>query len=285
LPSVSSIQPDSRFFGLFIGRSGSGKSAAAYSFPHDSEGGNLEVADMDGRIRGGLVPWINRENFNYTYFPPKPKEGTTFEALNKYFEAMQIMLGHGQQHIQTFVLDSGTWAAQDLLLDAMPLTHDKSKKDREGGGRNIGTMQMAGPSDYGFQSTGMLQIVAFLRSIPIKNVIVTAHIQNRWGRQKNAEGKILDPYGPTEIVGEQLAGFTDKLSETFPSCFDHIFRFEKEDRNGLKFYFEAQGELARTPYPIPYGRIDVTGKDFYQELMKFVKKPEPQVQSQVQPIR
>ena len=31
MPSAASIKPDSRFFGLFIGRSGSGKSAAAYS--------------------------------------------------------------------------------------------------------------------------------------------------------------------------------------------------------------------------------------------------------------
>jgi hypothetical protein len=275
LPSASSIQPDSRFFGLFIGRSGSGKSAAAYSFPHDSENGIIEVADTDMRVRGGLTSWIDRSNFNYTPFPTKPTQGTVFDALNKYYEAMQIMLGHGNSKIQTHVLDSGTWAANDLLLDAMPLTHSDAGKGQRETGRKIGTMNMAGPSDYGFQSTGMLQILAFLRSLPIKNIIVTAHIVGRWGRLKDENGKLIDPYGPSVLIGEQLA-FTDKLAETFPSSFDHVFKFEKVDTgSGLKFYCEPHGELARTPYPIPYGRIDVTGVSFYDLLMKYAKPELP----------
>jgi hypothetical protein len=276
MPYANQIQPDSQFFGLFIGRSGSGKSAAAYSFPHDSKDGILEVADLDKRVRGGLVPWISRDNFNFTRFSPDPKK-TIFKQLNDYYETMEIMLGHGNSKIQTHVLDSGTWTANSLLLDALPLTHSsKSAGATENKGRILGDMNMPGPSDYGFQSTGMFQIINFLRTTPIKNVIVTAHIVNRWGRRKNEKGEIIDPYGPTEIVGEQLA-LTDKLAESLPSSFDHIFRFEKVDTGvGLKFYFEAQGELARTTFPIPYGRIDVTGKDFYQVLMGYAKNsPNP----------
>ena len=179
---------------------------------------------------------------------------------------MKIMLGHGNSKIQTLVIDSATWMANDLLLDALPLTHASNQMGGDSG-RKVGTMNMAGPSDYSFQSTGILQMLAFLRSLPIKNVIVTAHIVNKWGRKKGPNGKFLDPYGPSEIIGEQLS-LTDKLAETVPNSFDHVFRFERED-NGreVRFYFEGQSELARTPYPIGYDRIDITGKDFYKTLM------------------
>lgn len=271
MPTAESIQPfDTRFFGLFIGRSGSGKSVAAYSFPHD-ETGTIEVVDLDGRIRGGIAPsWINRKFFNYENFPPRPDKGTTFDALNNYFEVLRIMLGHGDKKIQTLVVDSATWMANNLLLDALPLTHASTAKGESG--RKLGSMNMAGPSDYSFQSTGIIQMLAFLRSLPIKNVIVTAHIVNRWGKRKDRDGKIIDPYGQSEIVGEQLT-LTDKLSETLPNSFDHIFRFEKIDTgSGLKFTFEPHGELARTSLPIPYGTYDITGQDFYKFLMKGVEK-------------
>lgn len=270
MPSAESIQPNTRFFGLFIGRSGSGKSAAAYSFPHSEEEGILEVCDLDGRVRGGLLPWVDRKNFNYTYFPPLPDKGTTFDALNTYFEAMRVMLKTHQTKINTFVLDSITWAANDLLLDALPLTHTKDNSTGRDAGRKLGNMNMAGPSDYSFQSTGILQIIAFLRSLPIQNVIVCAHVVNKWGRKKGTDGKLLDPYGPSEIIGEQLS-LTDKLSENIPSSFDHVLRFEREDTGrGLKFYFEGQGELARSAFPLPYERIEITNQDFYKTLMQRV---------------
>lgn len=267
MPSASSIKPDSRFFGLFIGRSGSGKSAAAYSFPHP-----IKVFDLDGRIRGGLVPWVEREGIEYVNFPPKPDKGTVFELLNNEFQSLQILCRTGQNHYRTLVLDSITWAALDLLIDAIPITHAANQGFDKG--RKIGPMDMGGPADYGFQASGTLQILAYLRSLPIENVIVTAHIVNRWGKRKDSAGKIIDPYGASEIVGEQLS-LTDKLSENVPSAFDNVFRFEKEDTGSkIKFYFDAQGELARSTYPeLGYQRTDITGQDFYKLLMEKVKKP------------
>ena len=267
MPSAENIQPDTRSISLFIGRSGSGKSAAAYSYPKP-----MKVFDLDGRIRGGLLPWIERKGLDYEYYPPKPDKGTVFDKLNGDFEALHVMCKTGQNYYKTIVLDSITWATIDLLLDAIPLTHAGNSSD--GRGKNIGTMQIAGPSDYQFQSTGTYQIIAFLKSLPIQNIIVTAHVVGRWGKRKDANGKIIDPYGPSELLGEQLA-LTDKLAESVPSSFDNVFRFEKEDTgSGVKFFFESQGELARSSYPeLGYQRTDVTGKDFYQLLMSKVKKP------------
>lgn len=263
MPSAENIQPDSRSLNLFIGRSGSGKSAAAYSYPKP-----LHVLDLDGRIRGGLTEWNDRKGITYDYFPSKPDKGTVFELLNKYFEIQRILLTNGQSEIATLVLDSATWQAIDLLLDAIPLTHATNQGSDREKGRSIGTMQMAGPTDYSFQSTGILQTIAFLKSLPIKNIIVTAHVVGKWGKRKDANGKIIDPYGPSELIGEQLC-LTDKLAETLPSSFDNVFRFEKVDRGyDVRFYAEGQGELARNTYGMPYGRIDVTSTSFYDVLKK-----------------
>lgn len=260
MPLVENMPTDSRILALFVGRSGSGKSAAAYSFPKPAK-----IFDLDGRIRGGLVPWVETKGLEYQYFPPLG-EKMVFEQLNNSFAVLQQQCKSGQAPYQTIVVDSATWAANDLLLDAMPLTHVGSGAGDKG--KKIGTMNIAGPSDYQFQSTGMLQLIAFLRSLPIKNIIVSAHLVNRWGKRKDAEGKVVDAYGPSEIIGEQIS-LTDKIAENLPSSFDHIFRFEKVDTGTkLKFTVSGQGELARTPFPIPYGEHDITGKSFYEFLQQ-----------------
>lgn len=269
MPSAENIKPDSRSLNLFVGRSGSGKSAAAYSFPHP-----LEVLDLDGRIRGGLVPWVVRKDLDYTYYPSKPAKGTTFEALNNKFEAIQVLARQGQYPYKTLVLDSATWFANDMLIDAMPLTHVSGGGDGERG-RKIGSMNVAGPDDYKFQSTAVIQMLAFLKTLPIPHIIVTAHIVNRWGKRRDPNGKIIDPYGPSEVIGEQLV-LTDKIAETLPSTFDNVFRFEKVD-NGSKVLhkFSAQGEMERSTYNLPYGQIDITGKSFYDFLMTKIQVQTP----------
>ena len=264
MPLVENMPPDSRILALFVGRSGSGKSAAAYSFPKPAK-----IFDLDGRVRGGMVPWIDKKNLEYQYFQPNPEKTTTFNQLNDAFGILLQQCRSGQPPFETIIIDSATWAANDFLLDALPFTHvgtgvgDKGKK--------IGSLNIAGPSDYQFQSTGMLQLSGFLKTLPIKNIIVTAHVVGKWGKRKDVDGKIIDPYGPNEMIGEQL-NLTDKIAESFPSSFDHIFRFEKIDTGTkLKFTISGQGELARTPFPIPYGEHDITGKNFYEFLQQKIK--------------
>ena len=117
MPLASNIQPDGRFLGLFIGRSGGGKSAAAYSFPKP-----MKIYDLDGRIRGGLVPWIDRTGIEYEYFPPLGAK-TVFEQMNDSFGVLQVEAKTNQLKLKTLILDSATWAVNSFLLDALPLTH------------------------------------------------------------------------------------------------------------------------------------------------------------------
>ena len=260
MPLVENMPVDSRILALFVGRSGSGKSAAAYSFPKPAK-----IFDLDGRVRGGLVPWVDKKGLEYQYFPPM-SEKMVFEQLNNAFAILHQQCKAGQAPYETIILDSATWASNALLLDALPYTHTATGAGDKG--KKIGSMNIAGPSDWLFQSNGMTQIIAYLRSLPIKNILVTAHIVNRWGKLKDADGKVIDPYGQSEIVGEKLT-LTDKIAEELPGSFDHIFRFEKTDTGAkLKFTVSGQGELARTPCPIPYGEHDITGKSFYEFLQQ-----------------
>lgn len=256
--NAKNIQLDAKSFSLFIGRTGSGKSAAAYSYPKP-----MKIIDLDGRVRGGLnVPWNweEREGIEFDYIPPKGKPGVTvFEQLNTMFEILLVQTQSGQCPYKTLILDSITWQTIDLLLDAIPLTHGRTNAP----GKMLGKLAMAGPEDYGFQAQGTYQIIAFLKSLNIPNIIVTAHLTNKYGKDPNA-----DKYAPNIIVGEQLS-LTDKLAENVPSSFDNIFKFSKDDTgSSLRFSFSANGELARSSYPISYGEIDITGKNFYKGLMK-----------------
>lgn len=261
MPSATNITPEDRFMGLFIGRSGSGKSAAAFSFPHP-----IKVLDLDGRIRGGLTSWINREGMDYESYPRKFNKNmpeSIFQKLNSDLESIYVQAQVGQCPYKTLVLDSITAETINFLLDAIPLTHAQNK------GRSLGPLALAGPEDYKFQSTGTMQVLAFLRSLPIPNIVVTAHVVNRWGKPLGA-----DPNAIVEnvILGEQLS-LTDKLAENIPTYFDHIFKFEKYDSGSrVSHRVQFQGELARSAYPeLGYGWADITNQDFYKLMMSRVK--------------
>lgn len=88
MPALDKRKSDQRFIGMFIGRSGSGKTVAACSFPKP-----IEVEDFDGRIGGAQieingkqVDWLPLKDVNYNYYPPR-KEGMVQE-LNDHLEQL-----------------------------------------------------------------------------------------------------------------------------------------------------------------------------------------------------
>ncbi len=257
MPSAENLTDDTRFVGLFVGRSGSGKSAAAYSFPKP-----MKVYDIDLRIRGGLVPWVEKKGIEYTSFPPKGDE-PLFKRLNDEFAMDMIKIRSRQSNIKTFVFDSLTIGAKGLMQDTVDLV---SKSERKGHQPQAGIVT-AEPGDYKLMYTAIGQILSYLKSIPGANIIVCAHIVNRYK-------KAAEEYQPAVIAGEQLA-LPDKLAEIIPGDFDHVLRFEKVDAgNQLKFFFSAQGDLARSTYPIRYGQHDITGLNFYDKLKEYMPKVE-----------
>ena len=263
MPNAGNLTAESRFFGLFVGPSGGGKTPSACSFVNASKDKKVLVFDFDGRIRTLLnTPWIDRSRIDYDYYPPIQKAGDkqNFQKLNDVFATLQVQLSMGQCPYNTLILDSLTTQTFAFICDALPMTHAGNK------GRSIGAMKMAGPDDYNFESTGTHQVLAFFKSLPIQNIICTAHVIDKYEKEDPD-----NPMSPSVIKGSRLS-LRDKLSANIPGLFDHVFEFKRQHYSGQnKLIVKFWSDLARSVYPnLPSGDIDITGKSFYDVLMGYV---------------
>ena len=264
MPSASSLTPDSRFMGLFVGPKHSGKTAAAASFYFPDNSQNVLFEEFDGRIRGLLgCPWLDLKRIEYNYFPPFSGENrkTVMERLNAELDVLQIKCRKDNPYT-TLVLDSLTSMTACFIADSVPLTHAGGK------GKSLGTLNMAGPEDYGFEATATSQVMAFLRSVPIKNVIVIAHVVDRFGKA-NPD----DSYSESIVVGEKLS-IRDKIAANSMIYFDHIFRFNRKMQgNKERFYVRFKSDFACTSFQsMPDGEIEITGKPFYPLMLSYANE-------------
>ena len=222
------------------------------------------VYDFDGRMNSLLnTPWIKRDRINYTYYPPhrtKDDVKQTFQKLNEDFEALQVMLKLGQSDVNTVILDGLPAHTFALIMDSIPLTHGQGTK-----GRKYGALNVPGMEDYLFESNAVTAVMAFLKSLPVQNVIVTCQVVDDFEKENPA-----DPYSKTIKVGEKLP-IRNKLAATIPGGFDHIFRFDRKVFDGKNhIYVTFWNDIARTVYPnMPFEPVDITDKSFYKVLMSY----------------
>lgn len=270
MPNGSSLTPESRFMALFVGEKHGGKTCAAASWRDPAKNKKVKVLDGDGRIRGLLgAPWIDLSTVDYDYYPPKSAAESEkyffFEKVNKDLEHMISEIKQGKSPYETYVCDSATTFCKNLIIDALPLTHEAGK------GKRLGTLNMAGPEDYGFEATGMDGYLTFLRSLPI-NVIMTAHIVPKFDKPRLPSGA-KDTYADSIIVGEKLS-LRDKIGVNIANYFDHIFQFERKVEGGKeKFYVEYIGDYACTSFPgMPVGQQEITGKNFREFTLALANK-------------
>lgn len=254
---------------LFIGPKHSGKTVAACSWLSENKSKRMKVLDGDGRIRGILgAPWIDKDRIDYDPFPPRVAGNNTtfFERVNQDLEVLLSQVGSGRSPYETYVCDSATSFCKNLILDAMPLTHADSK------GKKLGTVNMAGPEDYGFESTGTDSYLSFLRSLPL-NVIMTAHVIDKFDKPMVQQGNRLvkDTYADSVKVGEKLS-LRDKIAANLTIYFDHIFRFDRQIvNNEEKFFVEYISDIACTSFVgFKPGRYDITGRDFRKFTLDLV---------------
>lgn len=261
MASAEHLTNETRFMALFLGSSGSGKTVAECSFP-----GPIKLFDFDGRIRGILgAPWITpemRKQIDYTYYPPKTGKGDepNYVRLNKELEALQVM--GPRISYKTIILDSLTSAAFALLQDAIPLTHAQ-------GGKKIGVLNMTGPEDYGFEAQGIYNIVSFFRSLQVQNVIISAHLVDRYGKPKKTDGT-PDTYAESVVVGKKLS-IRDKIGTNVLIYFDHIIEFDRYESGGkMKYEATFQSDIARTSMGVPT-TMDITGRNFYNLIQPYMR--------------
>lgn len=268
MPNFGSYKPEQRFLGMFVGPSGCGKTCAEASFQDEKFPGIVDVMDFDMRI-GGLqgATWLTdkqKNNIQYTSFPPRMEN--LVSVIDSKLEAILLASKIGQPVPQTLILDSLTSECFAVMTYASKLTHTQGSK-----GKYVGNIAMAGPEDYGVEATVTYSIVSFFRSIPIRNIIVSAHVIPTYGKEDPE-----NPYSNSIPVGEKLS-VRDKIGANTIIYFDHVFRFDKREVGGKeRFYVKFRGSQPyRTAYPwLPSGEHEWTGRNFYEFMYSFRPKEE-----------
>jgi|SRR5215471_4843475 len=272
MPTADKLAPEyGSFMGLFCGPRHAGKTCAECSFP-----GPILVLDVDRRINGLLgAKWIDekaRKTIEYESFPPKIGKGSEnmklmFERINARLDILTMELSKDPFRYRTVIVDSLTTLTMGMMTDVLPMTH-AANQDGKNRGRFIAGMPVPGPDDYHYESQGVYQVLQYLRALKIQNIICSVHVIPTYGKEDDD-----NPMSETIVTGETFA-LRPKLQATVPLSFDHIFRFDKEFNGGKeKFTVQFRSDIANTSWPgLPYGKVDITGKSFYQTLTSYVKE-------------
>lgn len=252
---LTDLKPEERFFGLFIGRSKSGKSCAAASFPKP-----LKLYDMDDRAEGilGAQKWIpdldkiEVVQIKTDYSTSGGVETVVksgFTKLEEDLNVTEILLKNRQCQYKTLMFDSMTSNLRLFLSESLTLI-EKGKK--------IGRTRMPGPPDYSYESEAMYQILDMIRYWPI-NIIFSAHIVDRFGKADSS-----NEFSESVVVGEKLS-IRDKIGENALTRFGEVYKFEREENgNNIIHYVKFRSDIANTSYTaLPNGRVNITGINFY----------------------
>lgn len=246
---LTNLTPEGRFFGMFIGRSKSGKDYAAASFPKP-----MRYFDFDGRARGMLAAGTvvdDLDQVDVTYYPPRMGTDKLIDELN----LIEMSIATNSCAYRTIYISSLMALARVAIGEAIQVTK----------GKMIHTQKIAGMEDYQYEYNRVWTIVDFLKSLPL-NIILSAHIVNKFGK--------LDPsaqYSETGVVGEQLS-IRDKLGENILTQFNEVYRFEREgEGHNMRFSVKFRTDMANTAYQELPDQQNVTNKNFYKWWLEQVQ--------------
>lgn len=257
MPNLSDHKREDRFFGLFIGESGDGKSGQAATYP-----GPYHEIDCDQRI-GGIAGMADKgivdvKNVSYQQFP----RNGGWLPIDKHFTQLLGYRLQARQNIIKFpygTIGLGSITSLARILLNMGREELQAKK--------VGGLRLSFPGDYKVESSGVHQVIDWLKDMPC-NVICTAHIMDRWGKDKADD----NDYAPRVVIGEKL-NLTDQLSSSIVSEFDDVYKFSRElIGKEIRYFVEFATDLAKNSYGIPPGKHDITNKKFYPFFQELVTK-------------
>ncbi len=257
---VENMPIDRRFFGLFIGRSGDGKSVSVAGFPKP-----VHYMDFDNRMRGvraadfvfGGLTGITAKTYD-------PYCG--YQEVNDDIKTFRSLFKAGQRPFETLSIASIPSLSRVFMNEAnalMPGGMVPSIKDKDGKERKS-ALRLTGPADYKFLNQGMLEVIDLLKGLPC-NVIFDCHMVDKYGPAPGEENE----YAENVVVGEKLI-ISDKLGELLLSNFDEVYRFSR-NTSGDRYYVQFHSDIAKTTYPQLKGKLDITNKCFYQEWLRLIK--------------
>lgn len=240
---------ENRIHSLFIGRSGTGKSVAALSFPRP-----IYWMCLDNRL--GLLE--GEKDVFYDVFEPN-------DGFNKVEQAIEreILSKRGPKFPWKTVVFAGISSTlRRLLRDSISFIGTKESGSEAKGAQKFGSLIVPGLRNYLYVSSAFSQIFdngLFL--IPC-NLIVEAHIVNDYDDKGN-------------ISGERILA-TDKLSEEIPGNFDEVWEFRTKNSaivgQASKYEIAFNANIARSTMVKKIGFQDWTNKNLHQDIFSGLKE-------------
>lgn len=244
---------DTRFFCLFKGDPGCGKSIAAASYPGHRERKNIGpyFFDIDKRIKSVINYWRPRgREFIYDHYQ-------NFYQIQQKLEEFTVYCP-----FETLVFDGITMGGK-LILRTMIDTRDSGSKRVIRGGIELNQIE-----DYGGEGKGLDKIIEMLQVISVRqsvNVIVTAHI---------LETSSTDIKTKVTTVSRSLLTGGKKVAASLPVCFDEAYHFDVQpsfDPNEMPKHtivtHNVGDDWAKTALPLPM-RLDFTNQSLYDVIMR-----------------
>lgn len=238
-------------FAAFIGRSSSGKSAAAASMPKPFHEIDTDIR-ANGIVNAVQQGWLSSDGIDIEQFKPFDGYMPLQIHLNKMYDLAVV------DQLKFKSVDIGSGDSVMRLLENLALNSNSKAL----GHVDIGGLKMTGYGDFRVETQGFHRIIDFLRALPC-HVTISFKIVNQYGRRPGApEGS------PAVILGEKLT-LTGNLSENILGSFNDVYKFHKVMVNGeAKHYVEFVSEIARNSYQIPAGLFDITRKPFWPFFQK-----------------
>ena len=262
--NANDLKPDARFFGLIIGESSTGKDCLIASFPKP-------ILILDSDLRKGIMSakkWIGEEEFKkieILTFPPT-KGFTDYEKeLNK----LSALFAANSCPYKTIVLNSITTMSRLFMTDAFEYLGGKIAGPKDAQGKlTTGGQRMSGPADYKYEKGAFLNVLDFVRSFPCHVVLVGHTVPKYILKDPNTE------YSERIQDGVRLS-LTERLANDLLIYFDEVYETAKSS-DGRSHYVTFRSSIARTCYEkLPRERLDITGKSFYTEWLRYVTEAKP----------
>lgn len=206
--SLSDATLGGRFMGMFVGPPGTSKTISAASWVYADEEKPIYIYDIDGRVRPLLrfLPPSVHDRIKYDTYGPQD-----FEKLIRHFEKLQDRCPYSA------VIMDGLTSLGDMLINYM-LSLRAGGGSREGKGKKMGVLEMAGPEDYGGESRGLSMVLDIARSLPC-HFILTAHY---------LIVEYDDPITKKKHIQRMLVTAGKKVGAKVPIYFDEMYYFDIE---------------------------------------------------------
>tara|TARA_B110000263_G_C15294600_1_gene504965 strand:+ start:144 stop:1055 length:912 start_codon:yes stop_codon:yes gene_type:complete len=272
---ASDVKILDRFFGLFIGDPGCGKSMAAFSFP-----GPIYCFDVDGRMRSAVK--------HFGLADQTILESITFDQ-HKNLDAFATQLENFQDRCpyKTVIIDSITTLAQLIIRSVLKskgglsLLRDTraGKKDGREGARRIGGIIAPGIEEFMAEQQAFNEIIALCAGLRC-HVIFTGHTTDRTVIPEKGDPDQSKTRRTLLTAGKTVAAM-------IPVSFDEVWNFNTEgnlagDRSYNFRTVDHAGDIGKTSMHLP-PKIDWTRKDdklpvsatnggVYQKIVKLLGK-------------